>query len=178
MKNLFLISLLFCSIYLGFQSVEAYTIKQVQNSNYDYYNNNIYDNDLTRVEKYLFRQTFKQENNFSRLNRIERELFNQNYPSMTISQRMNNVLANYRENDYYNGSYSSSNSYYPRTSIKNKIMNNLIGQPTGMTPSILSSPYINRFGPSYNRGYYGTNGWGYHNSYQPTMTGAGIHILD
>lgn len=178
MKNLFLISLLICSIYLGFQSVEAYTIKQVQNSNYDYYNNNIYDNDLTRVEKYLFRQTFKQENNFSRLNRIERELFNQNYPSMTISQRMNNVLANYRENDYYNGSYSSSNSYYPRTSIKNKIMNNLIGQPTGMTPSILSSPYINRFGPSYNRGYYGTNGWGYHNSYQPTMTGAGIHILD
>lgn len=178
MKNLFLISLLICSIYLGFQSVEAYTIKQVQNSNYDYYNNNIYDNDLTRVEKYLFRQTFKQENNSSRLNRIERELFNQNYPSMTISQRMNNVLANYRENDYYNGSYSSSNSYYPRTSIKNKIMNNLIGQPTGMTPSILSSPYINRFGPSYNRGYYGTNGWGYHNSYQPTMTGAGIHILD
>lgn len=178
MKNLFLISLLICSIYAGFQSVEAYTIKQVQNSNYDYYNNNIYENDLTRVEKYLFRQTFKQENNASRLNRIERELFNQNYPSMTISQRMNNVLANYRENDYYNGSYSSSNSYYPRTSIKNKIMNNLIGQPTGMTPSILSSPYINRFGPSYNRGYYGTNGWGYHNSYQPTMTGAGIHILD
>lgn len=178
MKNLFLICLLICSIYAGFQSVKAYTFKQVQNSNYDYYNNNIYDNDLTRVEKYLFRQTFKQENNFSRLNRIERELFNQNYPSMTISQRMNNVLANYRENDYYNGSYSSSNSYYPRTSIKNKIMNNLIGQPTGMTPSILSSPYINRFGPSYNRGYYGTNGWGYHNSYQPTMTGAGIHILD
>lgn len=178
MKKFFLISLLICSIYAGFQSVEAYTIKQVQNSNYDYYNNNIYDNDLTRVEKYLFRQTFKQENNSSRLNRIERELFNQNYPSMTISQRMNNVLANYRENDYYNGSYSSSNSYYPRTSIKNKIMNNLIGQPTGMTPSILSSPYINRFGPSYNRGYYGTNGWGYHNSYQPTMTGAGIHILD
>lgn len=178
MKNLFLICLLICSIYADFQSVEAYTFKQVQNSNYDYYNNNIYDNDLTRVEKYLFRQTFKQENNFSRLNRIERELFNQNYPSMTISQRMNNVLANYRENDYYNGSYSSSNSYYPRTSIKNKIMNNLIGQPTGITPSILSSPYINRFGPSYNRGYYGTNGWGYHNSYQPTMTGAGIHILD
>lgn len=178
MKNLFLICLLICSIYAGFQSVEAYTIKQVQNSNYDYYNNNIYENDLTRVEKYLFRQTFKQENNASRLNRIERELFNQNYPSMTISQRMNNVLANYRENNYYNGSYSSSNSYYPRTSIKNKIMNNLIGQPTGMTPSILSSPYINRFGPSYNRGYYGTNGWWYHNSYQPTMTGAGIHILD
>lgn len=178
MKNLFLISLLICSAYSSLQVVEAYTIKQVQNSNYDYYNNNIYDNDLTRVEKYLFRQTFKQENNFSRLNRIERELFNQNYPSMTISQRMNNVLANYRENDYYNGSYSSSNSYYPRTSIKNKIMNNLIGQPTGMTPSILSSPYINRFGPSYNRGYYGTNGWGYHNSYRPTMTGAGIHILD
>ena len=89
MKILFLISLLICSIYLGFQSVEAYTIKQVQNSNYDYNNTNIYDNDLSRIEKYLFRQTFRQENNSSRLNRIEREIFNQNYPSMTISQRMN-----------------------------------------------------------------------------------------
>lgn len=178
MKNLFLICLLICSIYAGFQSVEAYTIKQVQNSNYDYNNTNIYDNDLSRIEKYLFRQTFRQENNSSRLNRIEREIFNQNYPSMTISQRMNNALANYRGNEYDNGYYSSSNSYYPQTSIKNRLMNNLIGQPTGMTPSILSSPYINKFGPSYNRGFYGSNGWGYQNVYRPTMTGVGVHILD
>ena len=51
MKNLFLICLLICSISAGFQSVEAYTIKQVQNSNYDYNNTNIYDNDLSRIEK-------------------------------------------------------------------------------------------------------------------------------
>ena len=70
MKNLFLTCLLICSISAGFQSVEAYTIKQVQNSNYDYNNTNIYDNDLSRIEKYLFRQTFRQEKNSSRLNRI------------------------------------------------------------------------------------------------------------
>ena len=46
MKNLFLTCLLICSISAGFQSVEAYTIKQVQNSNYDYNNTNTYDNDL------------------------------------------------------------------------------------------------------------------------------------
>ncbi len=182
MKNLFILACLICVISLGFQEGKTYTIKQVSNvpnSNYNYYNDNIYNSDLLRIEKYLFRRTYPQENNNARLSRIEQELFNQNYPSMTISQRMNNVLANYRGNDYDNGYYSQNQSaYYPQSSIKNRLRNNIIGQPTGLTPSILNSPYINKFGPSYNRGFYGTNGWGYQNVYRPTMTGAGVHILD
>ena len=183
MKKLLVLGFLIYAIFSTLCEVKAYTIKQVTNvpnSNYNYYNDNIYDNDLSRIEKYLFRRTYRQENNNSRLNRIEQELFNQNYHSMPISQRMNHVLANYRGNDYDNGYYSSAsqNSYYPQTTIKNRLTNNLIGQPTGMTPSILNSPYINKFGPSYNRGFYGTNGWGYQNVYRPTMTGAGVHILD
>lgn len=177
-----LIALIGLIIILNLNVAFAYTVKHitnVPNSNYNYYDENIYDGDLTRIEKYLFRQTYRKESNSSRLSRIEKELFNQNYPSMSISQRMNNALANYRGNDYDNGYYSANQSnYYPQTTIKNRLMNSLIGQPTGMTPSILTSPYINKFGPSYNRGYYGNNGWGYHNVYRPTMTGAGIHILD
>ena len=97
---------------------------------------------------------------------------------MNISQRMNNILANYRGEDYpqryYNNSaYNTSSS----NRIKNRLINTFVGQPTGFSPEITNSPYINRFGPSYNRGYYGTNGWGYHNSYNPTFGGAGIHIL-
>lgn len=171
---------------IGF-TAQAYTVKQLQNvpvnQNYGYYSeDNLYNNDLSMVEKYLFGKTYTKENNNTRLERIEQRLFQNNYQSMSLSQRMNNILSNYRGNDYYNGysnSYSrTGNSYYRPTTAKNRIMNSLIGQPTGYTPDITNSPYLNRFGPSYSRGYYGSNGWGYHNSFNPTMTGAGIHILD
>lgn len=181
MKNILtngLVVVFWCALGI---SVNAYTVSHIKdipsNPNFNY-SGNIYDRDLSRIEKYLFGQTYKNENNNSRLNRIEKELFNQNYSTMTESQRMNNILANYRGEEYSNAYYNKNSSYYPQTSLKNKIRNTLVGQPTGYTPSLLDSPYLNRFGPSFNRGYYGTNGWGYHNVYQPTMTGAGIHILD
>lgn len=171
-----------CAILIGVTfSTEAYTVTTVKNvpNNYNYnYNENIYNNDLSHVEQYLFGRRYSSESNSSRLNRIEKELFNQSYSSMNISQRMNNILANYRGEDYpqryYNNSaYNTSSS----NRIKNRLINTFVGQPTGFSPEITNSPYINRFGPSYNRGYYGTNGWGYHNSYNPTFGGAGIHIL-
>lgn len=179
MKNLLILGCLISVLLANIQEAKAYTIKQVTNvpnQNYNYSNENIYDEDLTRIEKYLFRRTYRQENNISRLNRIEQELFNKNYLSMPISQRMNNILANYRGDDYDNGYFSQNQS--TKTSSQNRFRNNIIGQPTGMTPSILNSQYINKFGPSYNRGFYGNNGWGYHNVYRPTMTGVGVHILD
>lgn len=171
---------------LGF-TAHAYTVKHLQNvpvsHNYDYYaGDNLYNNDLSRVEKYLFWKTFTKENNNTRLDRIEQQLFQNNYQTMSISQRMNNILSNYRGNDYDSGYYNSysrtGNNYYQPSTIKNRLMNSIIGQPTGYTPALTNSPYLNRFGPSYSRGYYGSNGWGYHNSFRPTMTGAGIQILD
>lgn len=184
MYKLIILSLLCAILGAGFYSkVEAYTVTHVKNvPNYGYgnYNNaNPYHADLVRIERHLFNRAYLNDDNATRLSRIEKRLFNQTYSNMSISQRMNNALANYRGEDYSsNNYYAQNNTYYPQNTIRNRLINTFVGQPTGFTPSITNSSYINRFGPSYNRGFYGTNGWGYHNSYHPTMTGAGIHILD
>lgn len=158
--------------------VNAYTVSKISNSSVSSAEN-IYNNDLCMVEKYLFKKTFTKENNLSRISRIEYELFNRTYQSMSFSNRMNNILTNYQnkytDNNYY--TYQHHNYYRPNNNLKNRIINNIVGQPTGYTPP-LNSPYVNQFGPSYSRGFYGSNGWGYHNSYHPTVSGMGIHILD
>ena len=92
--------------------------------------NSIYNNDLARIEDYLFGTTYRRETPASRLNRIERRLFNRNYANMNIAQRMNNILANYRQDDYYNRNYLAD---YNRRTPAQRIMNRFIGQPTGFT---------------------------------------------
>ena len=84
------------------------------------------------------------------------------------------------ENNYYDENFLGENNTYcaPKESFFTKIKNNFIGQPTGYTPQIEPSPYINTFGPSYMRGFYGRNSWADHNIYSPTVTGIGAHILD
>lgn len=143
-------------------------------------NISIYNTDLKRVEKFLFGKTYTSDNLETRLCRVEKNLFSKTFSTLTTAKRMNNILANYRD-DYNAGErYYAGNNYYGANkynTLRNRLRNNLIGQPTGFTPSI-TSPYVNTFGPSYYRGYYGNNGWRYHNTYRPTMTGAGIHILD
>ena len=127
-----------------------------------------YIQDLNIVERGIFGRIYASDNTKTRLSRIERRMFNRIYPSMAISQRMNNILTNYENGTGYCGTMS----------LKDRLINSFIGQPTGYTPQIYPSPYINSYGPSYMRGTYGTNGWGYHNIVRPVMTGAGIHILD
>lgn len=187
MYKFIIVTLLITALGIGIQTgADAYTVthvRNVPNSNYrnygNYNNGNPYHADLVRIERHLFNRAYLNDNNETRLNRIEKKLFNQTYSNMSIAQRMNNALANYRGEDYSsNNYYAQNNAYYPQNTMRNRLINTFVGQPTGFTPSITNSSYINRFGPSYNRGYYGTNGWGYHNSYHPTMTGAGIHILD
>lgn len=178
-KYLLTLSLIACILAMNCAGF-AYTVTQYKNvptRNYDNVNN-IYNNDLSHVERYLFNRTFTKENNISRINRIENELFNKTYGSMSFSNRMNNVLANY-QNQYNRGYYNANNTGYYTTNstLKNRIINNLVGQPTGYTPP-LRYPYMNGFNRSYNGSYYGTNGWGYHNSYRPTYGGMGVHILD
>ena len=130
-------------------------------------NVNIYGNNLNRVERYLFGKTYAGLGMDNRLNRIEKRLFNTTYPAMNYYQRMNNILAN----------YSSQHSNYQCNSLKSKLLNSLIGQPTGYSPQI-NSEYINSYGQSYTRGFYGTNGWRNHNIYTPSAAGASINILD
>ena len=136
--------------------------------------NSIYNNDLARIEDYLFGTTYRRETPASRLNRIERRLFNRNYANMNIAQRMNNILANYRQDDYYNRNYLAD---YNRRTPAQRIMNRFIGQPTGFTPSIIDTPFGGSFSPTFSRGYTSNRGYGYNNTI-PAMSRAGIRTLD
>lgn len=190
------IGLIVLSIFLIELSSEAF-ITSYGNNNYPYNNryystrnSNPYSSDLSRMENFLFGRTYRNSSNNSRLNRIEQHLFNQTYGNMSIAKRLNNALANYRGDYYYDNPprpyYSnSSNRYYrPNTTIRNRVLNTLVGQPTGYTPMINHQhnlpPMFNggAFGPSYSTSYSGPRGYGQQNYYRPTMTGAGIHILD
>ena len=83
------------------------------------------------------------------------------------------------ESSYYNEYYEKENTYCaPKETLLTKFKNAFIGVPTGYTPQIEPSPYINSFGPSYMRGFYGRNSWADHNIYSPTVTGLGAHMLD
>lgn len=139
---------------------------------------NPYDADLTRIENCIFGKTYRKENNALRLNRIEQKLFSKSYPTMDISKRMNNVIANYQRCCDRALTSTNYNNFYNPNSLKSRMYNNFIGRPTGFTPSIIGSPFLNGSGPAYTNSYSGTRGWGYQNTYNPTMTGAGIHILN
>ncbi len=133
-----------------------------------------YNNDLSMVEEALFGKTYKTELDTIRLERIENRLYNKTYNSLSLSRRMNRILSDYNYNNYYTGNYYCQ----PKNTIINKVKNALIGYPTGYTPQIEPSPYLNTYGPSYMRGFYGNNGWNSHNIYNPVYSGAGVHILN
>lgn len=186
MNKFFIFLMLLTVIIFTTTNAKALNINYVNGSTpyKNYQNSNPYSEDLTMVESYLFGYTYRNESNDNRLLRIEKRLFNRTFTSMAVTQRMNNILTNYR-NDYKNycntvpnRPYYTSNNYYNGTNLRNRLINTFVGQPTGYTPQILNSDYIKNYGPSYTRGFYGTNGWGYNNTYQPTMTGAGVTILD
>ena len=150
--------------------------------------NNPYDTDLSRVEDSLFGRTYRNDNNAVRLNRIEHKLFNKTYSTKNIAQRMNNVLSQYQNKsnraytannygNYYNTRRAGFNNYYNPTSFRDRLYNNFVGRPTGFTPAI-GSHILNGFAPGFDNSYSGTRGWGYQNSYRPTMTGAGVQILN
>ena len=164
--------------------VEAVTVVKRENVvNPRYYNNStdMYDSDLDRIERYLFRKTFRSNNLQSRLNRIERRLFNRNYSNWNNTRRINHILANYT-NDYNRNYVADYHSTRPVQRIKRHIS----GQPTGYTPSVMDMPFgsgfLNSgfgssFGPGFSQGFTTNRGYGFMNSI-PAMTNAGIRILD
>lgn len=99
MSKFSLIGIVILSIFLIELSSDAIITNYGHNSPYKLVNSfkfdteNPYNQDLTRVEQFLFNQTYKNENNAERLNRIEYQVFKKNFPTLNISQRMNNVLA-------------------------------------------------------------------------------------
>lgn len=173
MKKIFLILSLImfgtcanCDV-IRFYNTKSPSKKEIKVSNES---NNAYFEDLNMVERGIFGRIYPSDAIDMRLNRIERRMFNRIYPSMSTAQRMNNIIANYESGTGYCGNMNMS--------LKDRLINSFIGQPTGFTPSIYPSPYVNSYGPSYTSGTYGTNGWRYNNVSRPMMSGAGIHILD
>lgn len=149
------------------------TVSNVPVSNYD---NNMYNAELYRIENYLFGTCFVKNDLQTRLNRIEKRIFNQTFSNMMIAQRMNNILANYRD-DYNNRNYLTDS--YSNSTVVDRIRNRMIGQPTGFSPSVINAtPFgMGTYNPTFNRGFTSNRGYGYSNSI-PATTGMGIHILD
>ncbi len=141
-------------------------------------NYSIFSRDLNRVEMELFGKIYSGETDENRIKRIENKLYGKTYENSTLSQRMNTIVRDYISDRYW--SQNGSTYCSPENSkVLSRLKNALIGQPMGYTPPVYEpSPYINTYGPSYMRGYYGTNGWNSHNSFNPIYTGAGVHILD
>lgn len=134
----------------------------------------VFDKDLNRVENYLFRRTFYNNNILTRLARIERKLFDRIYDDKNITSRVNHILANYQDNYYPNNDYVSNNTYKmtPRRFLRNAI----IGQPTGFSPQVMNSPFES-FVPQFSNAYQSPTGYSYNNSI-PARAGVGLHILD
>lgn len=153
------------------------TVKNIPQSNYSYdYQNNMFAQDLSYIEDYLFATNYRNDALLSRLNRIEKKLFNQTYPTMNTAQRMNNILANYKD-DYNNKNYLAD-YYGTNKNPAQRILNRFVGQPTGFTPSIVTTPFDSYGYPAgISKGYTSNRGYGYRNVV-PANMGAGIHILD
>ncbi|MBR6722185.1 hypothetical protein IKL64_01890 [bacterium] len=184
MKNLLILGFVLLSIVMCASYVEAVTIVKNENvKNPRYINNStdMYDYDLDRIERYLFRKTYQNNNLQSRLNRIEKYLFNRSFPNWNNTRRINHILANYREN--YNRNYVAGYNYkHPVQRIKRQI----VGQPTGFTPSVMDMPFGSgffnngigsSFSPGFSQGFATNRGYGFMNSI-PAMTRSAITILD
>ena len=142
-------------------------------------NYSIYSNDLNRMEMALFGRTYMNESDETRINRIETKLYGKTYGNYTLARRMKKILQDYTTDRYWAQNGTTYCSPTDNNSFLSKLRNTFVGQPMGYTPQVVEpSPYLNTYGPSYMRGYYGTNGWNSHNSYNPIYSGAGIHILD
>ena len=184
MKNLLVLGFILSSIIICASYVEAVTIVKTENAKNPRYINNstdMYDYDLDRIERYLFKKTYRNNNLQSRLNRIEKYLFNRSFQDWNNARRINHILANYRDN-YSRNYVADHNSRRPVQRIKRQI----IGQPTGFTPSVIDMPFGsgffnngfgNSFTPGYSQGFATNRGYGFINSL-PAMTRSGITILD
>ena len=174
------IILLFVCVFLALQmpaSAKSKLGRTMAKVNDIYGYNSIYGDDLAEIEEYIFGANFQNDTIQARLNRIERNLFSRCYPTLTLAQRMNNILANYRNNAVPRNYLSD---YYERNiSPAKRFKNYFFGQPTGFTPPVMNMPF-NDYGRPYgiNRSYYNNRGsYSYQNEH-PAGASLGVHILE
>lgn len=135
--------------------------------------NDLYSEDLNRVELYLYHKIYPKQSITTRLGRIERTIFRQTYPSMTYSERVNNILSCY-QNTYNMKNYVAG--YYSPNPFR-RIYNRYYGYPTGLTPPVIQPVFDSSSLPSYNNSYYNNRGYSYNHLSRPSA-GIGVHILD
>ena len=137
----------------------------------------LYSDDLNRVEMHLYHKAYPTQTLTNRLGRIEKTLFRQTYGNLSYTERVNNILSCYQ--DYYNTKNYVSNYYSPN--LFRRMYSRYHGYPTGLTPaispSILNTGFLNSPLNGYNNFYRTNRGYRYYNTTAPTM-GAGIRILD
>lgn len=152
------------------------------------YENEPEENRISRLERQVLGTVFDGDlkDRYNTLNQVVPQYLRNsraqtypNYPSYTTT-------TTYAPNSYYPQTYSSSaySPYYTNAPILNStrgwrglagsLGNFFMGTPTGLSPQIYS-PYINNYGPDYQRGMYSNRGWNMHNMY--TGSNAGVHIL-
>lgn len=68
--------------------------------NYNQANNADYQK-ITQIENSLYGKNFAYQDILIRLSRIEKNIFNKTYPSLPLSQRVDNIVANYNQSVEY-----------------------------------------------------------------------------
>ncbi len=193
MKNFVILSitailLLSSHAFAGVQIVKTSPIGRLNNS---FYNQNPINrkafrhkpprrinnrNDLSRMERALFRRNYNNDNINTRINRLEENMYGRRMPG-TVGERYRNLSNSffYTHPGYYDN-YSSVYSTYPPAAMPkmrliDKLSNYFMGAPTGLSPSLDDGFFTEHYTSSpWGRGYYNSN--------KNYGSGASIKILD
>lgn len=141
---------------------------------------------LNKLEKKIFDRTYEDELDENRVARLEEQIFG-TIQSGDLFHRysvLQKAVPKYGKRTYTTTSFAPYGGM-PVTScggwrglagsLGNFFNGGYAGYPTGFSPQI-TSPYINDYGPDYQRGYYTNHGWGINNSNYGA--GSRVHILD
>lgn len=142
---------------------------------------------LDKYEKKVFKRTFENELPENRISRLEEQVLGTIQCGDLTSryETLAKAVPAYNKNTFTTVTPLNSYPYAAPVvrssgwrglagSLGNFFNNRFVGMPTGMSPQIYS-PYINNYGPDYQRGFYGNTGWNYNNTYRGS--GTGVHIL-
>ena len=137
------------------------------------------NNDLSRMERALFRRNYNNDNINTRLNRLEENMYGRRIPG-TIGDRYRNLSNSFFYNhpgSYYD-SYNTYNAFSPyppaatpKMRLLDRITNYFMGSSTGLSPSFDNGFFTEQ---------YSTYPWGkgYYSSNKNYGSGASVKILD
>lgn len=138
--------------------------KRVFNKSYD---NDVFENRIARLEEQVM-GTIQDGALASRYNNLQKAV----YAYINNTPRTNSNMYS----QYYSSPIIRTGGGWRGLagSLGNFFSGAYSGYPTGLSPQIYS-PYINNYGPDYQRGYYTNNRWNYHNTNYGNSSG--VHIL-